>query len=268
MLVAERLEFWPRQTGRQEVADNAANSRFETVRLMRDRFIGDEGDFCKYGLLRALAGVQPKETDELSLGIVWYRVPESRIKYLDDPKTFRGCDPPLFNVLTEVVKSNPRTIAGIQQTPIWPRGTVFFDKPAVRRVPSAENDPWLDEAVEKVGKCDLVFLDPDTGLEKRSKDLVDVEHCSYKDVRRFWQQGQRSLVVYQHQAQRKGQVDQMAAVAAELEKEVGRRPWYLHFQRMSLFVIPSRSRRDTLKARFLRFTKDWDGRVKLGNGPA
>ena len=253
---------------RQQVVDNAANSRFETVRLMRDRFIGDEGDFCKYGLLRALAGVQPKETDELSLGIVWYRVPESRIKYLDDPKTFRGCDPPLFNVLTEVVKSNPRTIAGIQQTPIWPRGTVFFDKPAVRRVPSAENDPWLDEAVEKVGKCDLVFLDPDTGLEKRSKDLVDVEHCSYKDVRRFWQQGQRSLVVYQHQAQRKGQVDQMAAVAAELEKEVGRRPWYLHFQRMSLFVIPSRSRRDTLKARFLRFTKDWDGRVKLGNGPA
>src|ERR1035437_9216633 len=268
MLVWTRLEFWPMLPERQQVADNAANSRFETVRLMRDRFIGDEGDFCKYGLLRALAGVQPKETDELSLGIVWYRVPESRIKYLDDPKTFRGCDPPLFNVLTEVVKSNPRTIAGIQQTPIWPRGTVFFDKPAVRRVPSAENDPWLDEAVEKVGKCDLVFLDPDTGLEKRSKDLVDVEHCSYKDVRRFWQQGQRSLVVYQPQAERKRQVDQMAAVAAELEKEVGRRPWCLHFQRMSLFVIPSRSRRDTLKARFLRFTKDWDGRVKLGNGPA
>ena len=267
MLVAERLEFWPRQTGRQEVADNAANSRFETVRLMRDRFIGDEGDFCKYGLLRALAGVQPKETDELSLGIVWYRVPESRIKYLDDPKTFRGCDPPLFNVLTEVVKSNPRTIAGIQQTPIWPRGTVFFDKPAVRRVLSAENDPWLDEALEKVGKCDLVFLDPDTGLEKRSKDLVDVEHCSYKDVRRFWDQG-ASLVVYQHQVFGQSQPEQMAAVADELERDVERRPWYLHFRRMSLFVIPSWSRQDTLKARFLRFTEDWNGRVKLGNGPA
>src|ERR1035441_5832664 len=92
MLVWTRLEFWPMLPERQEVADNAANSRFETVRLMRDMFIGDEGDFCKYGLLRALAGVQPKETDELSLGIVWYRVPESRIKYLDDPKTFRGCD--------------------------------------------------------------------------------------------------------------------------------------------------------------------------------
>src|ERR1017187_2992101 len=234
---------------------------------MRDRFIGDEGDFCKYGLLRALAGVQPKETDELSLGIVWYRVPESRIKYLDDPKTFRGCDPPLFNVLTEVVKSNPRTIAGIQQTPIWPRGTVFFDKPAVRRVPSAENDPWLDEAVEKVGKCDLVFLDPDTGLEKRSKDLVDVEHCSCKEVRRFWDQG-ASLVVYQHQAFGHSQQEQMAAVGDELERQVGTRPWYLHFRRMSLFVIPSRSRQDTLKARFLRFTGDWDGRVKLGNGPA
>ena len=194
-------------------------------------------------------------------------MPESRIKYLDDPKTFRDCDPPLFDVLTGVVKSNSRTIAGIQQASIWPTGTVFFDKPAVNRKQSAESDPWLDEAVEKVGKCDLVFLDPDTGLEKRSKDLVDVEHCSYKDVRRFWDQG-ASLVVYQHQAQRKGQVDQMAAVAAELEKEVGGRPWYLHFQRMSLFVIPSRNRRDTLKARFLRFTEDWDGRVKLGNNPA
>ena len=234
---------------------------------MRDRFIGDMGDFYKYGLLRALAGVHPEKDPELSLGIVWYRVPESRIEYLKDPKKrFGECDPPLFDELNRLVGSNQRTIAAIEKAPIWPRGTRFLDLPAVNRKQSAESDPWLDEAVEKVGKCDLVFLDPDTGLEKRSKDLVDVEHCSYKDVRRFWDQG-ASLVVYQHQAQRKGQVDQMAAVADELEKEVGRRPWYLHFQRMSLFVIPSRSRRDTLKARFLRFTKDWDGRVKLGNCP-
>ena len=121
--------------------------------------------------------------------------------------------------------------------------------------------------MEKVGKCKLVFLDPDTGLENRPNDPCKREHCSYKDVRRFWQQGQRSLVVYQHQVFGQSQPEQMAAVADELERDVERRPWYLHFRRMSLFVIPSWSRQDTLKARFLRFTKDWDGRVKLGNCP-
>src|ERR1035441_7091230 len=133
---------------------------------MRDRFIGDIGDFSKYGLLRALAGVHPQEAPELSLGIVWYRVPDAGIKYLSDPKRSRDCDPLLFDELSRLVGSNQRTIAAIEQISIWPRGTKFFSLSAVKRFSTAESDPWLDEAEKTLTGCDLVFLDPDTGLER------------------------------------------------------------------------------------------------------
>jgi len=37
---------------------------------VQDRYAGDVGDFGKYGLLRALC------KDDLSLGVVWYLVPD------------------------------------------------------------------------------------------------------------------------------------------------------------------------------------------------
>jgi len=234
---------------------------------MQDRFVADIGDFKKYGLLRALAGVHPQEAPELSLGIVWYRVPDSNIGYLNDPKGPGSCDPPLLKELTRLVESNQRTITAIEQAQIWPRGTRFFGSQAVKRLPSAGADPWLDAAVKEVGESELVFLDPDTGLENRPTDPCKREYCSYRDVRRFWERG-ASLVIYQHQARGKSQAEQMAAVADELQKVVGTGPWYLHFTQRSLFVIPSPSHSDVLKARFLRFVEDWGRHARLGNGPA
>ena len=37
---------------------------------MQDRYVGDVGDFGKYGLLRALCG------GDLTLGVVWYLYPD------------------------------------------------------------------------------------------------------------------------------------------------------------------------------------------------
>lgn len=236
---------------------------------MQDRFIGDVGDFEKYGLLRALAGVHPPVAPELSLGVVWYRMPDKNTDFLKDPQRFRNCDPPLFDELKRVVGSNQRTIAAIQNARIWPRDKKFFDEPVGRRVPTAENGPWLDAAVKEVAECDLVFLDPDNGLEIKTTQPCKREHCSFKDVLRFWEQGS-SLVIYQHQRRGKSQAEQMAAIADELAKVVGTptRPWYLHFKQRAFFVIPSPTHHDTLKARFRRFTEDWCSRAKLGNGPA
>ncbi len=42
---------------------------------MQDRYVGDVGDFGKYGLLRALSGPFKSEA-VLSLGMVWYLVPD------------------------------------------------------------------------------------------------------------------------------------------------------------------------------------------------
>jgi hypothetical protein len=67
---------------------------------MKDQYVGDVGDFGKYGLLRALTGaldqtVQP----QLSLGVNWYLTPDdpsssagSAREYLEKAN-FKECDP-------------------------------------------------------------------------------------------------------------------------------------------------------------------------------
>ena len=72
---------------------------------MQDRYVGDIGDFGKYGLLRAISGMHdPVRNQHLQLGIAWYLFPDEShtadgkfTGYLEDEgdnhKKFRACDP-------------------------------------------------------------------------------------------------------------------------------------------------------------------------------
>src|SRR5271155_819738 len=54
--------------------DDTRKQTFGKVEGMQDRYVGDVGDFGKYALLRALAGVPGPIT--VRLAIVWCRFPD------------------------------------------------------------------------------------------------------------------------------------------------------------------------------------------------
>src|SRR5215472_4360200 len=113
---------------------------------MQDRYVGDLGDFGKYGLLRHLF-------DGLRLGVVWYLVANEthnsdgrHVRYLnlDDEASarcgvrpcrpdaeqhhlqhFRVCDPILYDVLQKLVAKGNRDVEAIAATGILPQGTAF-----------------------------------------------------------------------------------------------------------------------------------------------
>src|SRR5256885_376055 len=106
---------------------------------MQDRYVGDLGDFGKYGLLRALSSPLER-TSRLSLGVVWYLVLDeghttdgSKIGYLSLPghraAYFRDCDPALYDTLGQLVNSGRRTVARVSVSGVLPHGTVFFREP-------------------------------------------------------------------------------------------------------------------------------------------
>ena len=77
---------------------------------MQNRYVGDVGDFGKYGLLRALCRPSGAENRPLRLGVVWYLTTDEthnndgrHIGYLEPtPKNlrdFRACDPDLYDTL-------------------------------------------------------------------------------------------------------------------------------------------------------------------------
>ena len=151
---------------------------------MQDRFVGDIGDFGKYGLLRALRGIHPRADPCLKLGLAWY-VPDSEtvkrtpvghgqnIGYLFNPKTrdrYRSCDEELFDGLQGIVCGH-RSIEAVQDSGLLgdraSGALVIHDKPMQMpdgRLRHDERKKWLDEALRCVEKSEVVFLDPDVGL--------------------------------------------------------------------------------------------------------
>ena len=93
---------------------------------MQNRYVADEGDFAKFGLLRALAGVYPLDESPSSLGVVWYR-PDietgspgdgSKRNHLNDPQQrYRRCDPELFDSLKSISATN-RSVNAIKESGI------------------------------------------------------------------------------------------------------------------------------------------------------
>ena len=86
---------------------------------MRDQFVGDVGDYGKYGLLRALARA------DLALAVIWYKNDEPAnahgrlTQYLDNPDN-RICDPLLFDELKKLVSGGRRTIKDVEQSSFGP----------------------------------------------------------------------------------------------------------------------------------------------------
>ena len=96
---------------------------------MQDRYVGDIGDFGKYGMLRWLSGITGDSMgDALKLGIVWYlNEPTNKESKSDGSKTeylkctdnnhqrFRVCDKDLYLVLKDLVDSDNRRVTAVKE---------------------------------------------------------------------------------------------------------------------------------------------------------
>lgn len=192
---------------------------------MRDQFVGDIGDFGKYGMLRYLCGVTgPKMDNPMNLGVVWHRnesgsVDGNKIGYLNvsdsNDSLYRECDKILYDTLQRLVGESlisrtKRNIDQIEQSICLSYDTKFYDVPELIN----DHSDW---------RMDTIFFDPDNGIALRIKSNKEIElqfdtnsreHVSLRELQRFAKQG-CSLIIYQHSIRTS---DWIKKIAEELEK--------------------------------------------------
>jgi hypothetical protein len=175
---------------------------------MQNRYVGDIGDYLKLGILRALSPGR-------RLGVAWWLYPDQEnrdgrhIGYLHHPERWRDFDPTLFDALAEIVTANRRDVHALEATNILSGATfasemIPSDGPVTQRRQSRQE--WFARMKEKLTNCDLVFVDPDNGLEPDS-----FSHGSAKagksvlltELRELERPG-RCLIAYHHQTRRAG----------------------------------------------------------------
>jgi hypothetical protein len=210
---------------------------------MRDNYVGDVGDFYKYALLRHLAGrTAGDKAPPLGLGVVWYRFPDpsnrndgNHRSYLDGKSRgqYEPLDPDLYVAMAAFSNPALRNLEEVARRDVLPPGTHFFAKPlSFGHLPNgtqagiqqriAHRKAWLGRALQATRGADLIFADPDNGLEVASVAAhhdLGAKYAFYGDLLPFWNRGQ-SLVIYQH-CDRSGAASQAARRKAELCAELG-----------------------------------------------
>ncbi len=253
---------------------------------MQNRYVGDVGDFGKYALLKALCSPDsPPDGPTLSLGVVWYLFPDEAgtgdgkyTGYLDDShrnrSEYRSCDPSLYDALREIVcHERGRTVEAVRRRGILPPGAVSYEAsltfdglsgrgPAARAARLDHRCRWAQNALDAMAGCDLVFIDPDNGLETRSTARHHVrgpKYATFDELQPYVERGQ-SLIVYHHIGRRGIADSQVRTKLAQLEERLEGcdRPFALMYRRgtsRAYLMVPAPAHREVLLDRSSRFAR-------------
>lgn len=121
-----------------------------------------------------------------------------KTQYLFKPETWRPHDAMLFDLLQEVVvKQRDRHLRHIEGSKALD-GARFFGEVAPDSC--AERARWFGRMRQVLSRADLIFFDPDNGLEIPSKPLGrkgSSKYVYWAELGDLWRDG-KSLLVFQH----------------------------------------------------------------------
>ena len=174
---------------------------------MKNQYVGDIGDYGKYGLLRFLASYGIK------IGVNWFLTENDGstdgkfTTYLKNPAD-RVYDPELFDALQNIADHPDKTIKMIEQAGIIP-GAEFYGE--LLKDSSLEADArelsrrlWFNNSTLLLGNAELIFADPDNGISyrKTARTKDSEKFILPEDVAEYYNSG-RNVVYYCHKGRRK-----------------------------------------------------------------
>jgi hypothetical protein len=139
---------------------------------MQQRRFGSIGDLVKLAFLRHIQ-------DGRHLAVCWYLtgqganrpLPEKHFAYLKRPGEFRNLAPEIFDTLKSVVESSAvglSYITALEASGVL-NGAVFHHEQIPRRATLRKS--WTTSLVDSVTNANLIFLDPDNGIQGRAFGL-------------------------------------------------------------------------------------------------
>lgn len=166
---------------------------------MKHQYLGDINDYRKFCILRHLAS-----QGRIRIGVCWMLTPDDqgqdgrKTSYLNRPEVWRDRDPDLFDILQRVVnESEGRLLSQIEGSDAIP-GAVYFDEIVPDETKARSG--YMRRALDSLAGVDLIFFDPDNGIEINSKPKgrkLSSKFLYWDEITNAFRPG-RSVLIYQH----------------------------------------------------------------------
>jgi hypothetical protein len=231
---------------------------------VKNQYFGDINDYRKYGLLRQLSGA-----GQISTAVCWMLTPDdgrtdgSLVTYLHQPATWRRFDPELFDCLKDLVLGqNRRDVRAAESAGILPTCR-FFDE--VLADDRAGRAAYFESFFELAQGCELIFFDPDNGIEVKSKPYGrkgSSKYIYWRELTASFSRG-HSLLIYQHfpRVPRRPFID---AKARELVEKTGADEVYsFRTPRVVFFLVPQERHREDFREGSQKVADVWATQIEL-----
>jgi hypothetical protein len=236
---------------------------------LKNQYFGDINDYRKYGLLRGFL-----DGGSRGLFVAWMLTPDDgrsdgrRVQYLQRPEKWRHFDPDLYSGLRAMLRpGRTRAVGLIEHSALLPRCRFFSELVPDRCEPRAGYFVRLGRAARG---AELIFLDPDNGLEVRSKPpgcRGSSKYVYWHEVEGLFSEG-HSLLIYQHfrRTERQGFV---RSLARELAGRLGIRSTLTFRTPHVLFLLAAQPRHTRrLRGCAEALAARWREQIQLGEHSA
>lgn len=232
---------------------------------MKNQYFGDINDYLKYGLLRGLTS-----STRLRLAVCWMLTPGGgldgrKTQYLGAPDRWAKHDPELFQALREaVLVRRERSVGAAAARGILPASRFYS---AIVPDDQRPREGFFADFRLASASADLVFFDPDNGMQVRS--VPPGRRGSNKYLR--WAEAAaafgdgHSLLIYQHFPHRK-RVPFIRELAENLVRCAGAPEAYaFRTPHVGFFLLVQERHRTIVKARVEVVSRTWAPHIVLAD---
>jgi len=166
---------------------------------MKNQYFADINDFRKYGILRLLAG-----KGEINTAVCWMLTEDDRstdgkfTNYIKQSEKWRHFDPPLFDSLAlSLEEQGNRSVKWAEDNHLIPRAIYIND---ILEDQKEKRREYFLKIKYLSYKSDLLFFDPDNGIEVKSVPFGRKKSNKYlywHEIVESFSYG-KSLLIYQH----------------------------------------------------------------------
>lgn len=165
---------------------------------MKNQYVADINDYRKYGLLRTLSG-----SGKIRTGVCWMLTPNDNrtdgqfTRYLNSPGQWKQFDSPLFEHLADCIRDGKRHVSRIESTGVLQNA--IYHRDLLSDIPE-ERSRYFEDMHERLQGVDLLFFDPDNGLEIKSRPYGRKQSSKFL----YWHElthafsAGKSILLYQH----------------------------------------------------------------------
>jgi len=234
---------------------------------MKNQYFGDINDYRKYGLLRKLTG-----TGDIHTAVCWMLTPDDGradgrlVRYLRYPLLWNQFDSELFSFLYKrVLEKKQRSVREFEKSGLLPTACFFSDLLPDNAIYRAE---YFKNFMNAAQPCDLIFFDPDNGIEVKSLPYGRKGSSKYlygREIVAAYVTG-HSVLIYQHFPRIKDLKRDIFIKknALRLLKETGSRAVYAFRSAYAVFLLVCwEQHRQYFESVIPQIEKSWDTQFQI-----